>query len=209
MLSKKIFPLLVGFVFLLLLAGPSLAESESNRQIIINNNRETSIINQATATANSAGEGGKEVREQTRQIIEEKQAIRQEIRERIGEKTQARLRNLRGIFLRRLNNLVSRLNLIIERIESRLDKIKQGDEAIDTTEIESVLENAKQDLSLAEAQITALEVQLDDLVQLEDDPFQGVKEIKDSFKEIKDLLLSIRKDLVKTIGLMKGLRLGN
>ena len=208
MLGKKILPFLIGFVFLLLLAGPSLAE-ESMGGYEITTKSKTSIINRATATANSTGEGGEEVWELTRQIIEEKQAIRQEIRERIGEKTQARLRNLRGIFLRRLNNLVSRLNLIIERIESRLDKIKQGDEAIDTTEIESVLENAKQDLSLAEAQITALEVQLDDLVQLEDDPFQGVKEIKDSFKEIKDLLLSIRKDLVKTIGLMKGLRLGN
>jgi len=203
MLGRKIFPLFIGFVFFLLLTGPSFAE-ENTGGYVIETKSETKIINRAAATANSAGEVSEGVvRERTQQIIEKRQAIRQQIRERISEKTQARLHNLNETFSRRLNHLIDRLNLIIERLESRLDKIKQEDETVDVTGIEAVLENAKQNLSLAEAQITALEVQLDDLVQLESDPFQGIKELRGSFKEIRDLLLSVRKDLVKTIGLMK------
>lgn len=197
MSDKKIFPLLIGFIFLFLLTNPALAkEGTSNDKVIIKTKSETRVINRATASANSAREG------------EKKREIRQEVKERINEKTQARLHNLSKIFSKKLDHLVDRLNLIIKRIESRLSKIKQRDEAVDIVEIEAVLENAKRDLNLVEEKITSLKVQLDDLTQFEDDPFRDVKELKNSFKEIKDLLLNVRKDLVKTIGLMKGLRLG-
>ncbi len=187
-------------LLLLFLSAQPTAATTNSEQITIINKTTTEVTARATATANS---GDQESQQQDQQIV------RQEISNKIDQKTQTRLRNLSGIFTNRLSGLIERLNSIISRLEARLVIIEQQNQELEVSEIKATIENAKNSLALAEKQTADLTNQLDSFVQLETDPFQVIQQAKDSFREIHALLLSVRQDLTKAIGLIRGLRIGN
>lgn len=161
-------------------------------------------------------------RVEVQQRIEEKRLAqeqkRQEIRERIetkkatksaqlSQKKRERVENYWERLNKRLLAVILRLERLITRIESRLDKIASEEGDIDVADIQEQLGDAS--LLLVQAKLD-LELANDSLeeVLLADDPKEAFIAIKDTIKEIKESLIETHRILVHVIGDIKGLRVG-
>ncbi len=152
-------------------------------------------------------------REEIRQRIEERIEIRIQEREekratreaRFAEIRKARITAFFGHLTKRLEALVERLNILISRIESRLDKIAEANEDIDTTSIQANIQEAKDLLAETEDYLSVLEVEsfLDN-----GDPKTAFAEVREIIQQIKVNLIEVHRILVHVIGDIKGLRVG-
>ena len=157
------------------------------------------------------------------QRIEEKKALQEqkrlEIRKRIEEKratrgaqlSSRRKERVRYFFERIVNKLeahVLRLDKLIERIESRLLRIEEVEGGIDTASIKTQVENSRDLLNQTSADIEAAKESLD-LVLEANDPKAAFEVVKETLNGVKDNLKEIHSSLVKVIGDITGLRVGN
>jgi len=152
-------------------------------------------------------------REEIRQQIEERIEIRTQEKEerratreaRLAEIRKARITAFFNHLTRRLEAFLERFSILISRIESRLDKIAQADEDIDTTSVEADIQEAKDLLVATEDLLSVLGVEI--LLE-NDDPKAAFAEVKEKIQEIKLNLVEIYRILIHVIGDIKGLRIG-
>lgn len=143
------------------------------------------------------------------QILEKAQ-----IRNQIMATRQARLSETRKENIRRFYNhikekylaMIERLNVLISRIETRIAEI-ESEENINLTYAKSEVARAKGLLEEAKADITAVDNTIDETLN-STDPKGSFQIIKDALLDIKKKLVEIHKILVKVIGNIKGLRVG-
>jgi hypothetical protein len=147
----------------------------------------------------------------TKTIREE---VKNEFKEKIATlsgKLEARkkevIKNQFNFIIRRLKAATSRLNKIVIRIESRIDKIEANDKKIDLAAAKTELAKAKINLTKNNTEIEALQTEMETILE-GDTPKEDFKEIKTKINEVKKSLLETRKALIKIIGEIKGLRIG-
>lgn len=149
-----------------------------------------------------------ELREQTREEIREKiEQKKATIAARLKQVRRERIRHFFGLLARRLKAAISRLEILITRIESRLAIIEENNEDIDTTSIKEDIAEVKDLLDNANAKLAATEDNLESFLNSED-PKQAFSVIKETIREIIELLIEARRILVHVIGDIKGLRVG-
>ena len=144
-------------------------------------------------------------KEMVRERIEEHKAS---AAARLAVKKQERIRVYFGRLVLRLQSTVDRLNVLVNRIESRILKINEGAEGANTSSITVQLDEARLLLDQADAEILAAQDNLETMLA-SDDPKAAFEAIRDSIKNIKDLLKDVHSILVHTIGDIRGLRVGN
>jgi len=154
-------------------------------------------------------EQNEEKREAIRLKIEEniatREAAKEQLKAKLEEKAQNRIRNLFGKVVTRMESAISRLSILIERMEARLVIFAEEGESVE--EIENEIEEAKTLLTSAEVLLDDAEAGLDEVVGSED-PKAGFTYIRDAVKDIKSTLVDVHSILVQVIGDMKGLRVG-
>ncbi len=109
---------------------------------------------------------------------------------------------------KRLEAAINRLNRLITRIESRITKIEANNEDINTEPIKKDIQNAKDRLLLATNKLNEAKIKIDDVLQ-SNTPKEAFAEVRDIIQEIKKDLVEVHRLLVKVIGNIKGLRVGN
>jgi len=117
---------------------------------------------------------------------------------------------IRNHFLRmtkRLEAAINRLNRLITRIESRIAKIEANNEDINTEPIKKDIQKAKDKLLLATNKLNEAKIKIDDVLQ-SNTPKETFAEVKNMIQEIKKDLVEVHRLLVKVIGNIKGLRVG-
>lgn len=151
--------------------------------------------------------------------VGKRQAVGQEVKENLQEKiatAQARLierkkeiiRKYFGRMIIRIEAAINRLNRLITRIESRIVKIETNNEGIKTDPIKKEVEKAKTLLIDTANQINVLKNKMETVIE-GNTPKDGFQEIKSELSEIKENLKEVHQTLVKVIGDIKGLRVGN
>jgi len=103
--------------------------------------------------------------------------------------------------------VTNRLNRLVARIESRLEKIKANNENIDAEKIEKQLTEIKSKLSVVSTNIQDAQNSLNTILE-SNEPKQAFKDVRDLVKEIKNEFIDIHRLLVHLIGDIKGLRVG-
>lgn len=137
--------------------------------------------------------------------IEERKALQEA---RLAQQKAIRVRNHWQILEKRIAATIERLKTLITRIESRLYKIAQEEPSLDTTTIQTNIDEAKELLDDAEYLLDNAEVDLETLL-VSEDPKTALLELKDTIRDIKDLLIETHRILVHVIGDIKGLRVGS
>lgn len=149
---------------------------------------------------------------------EKRQQIRTQVEVTKQEQKTERVQNLTAIrkerimsysnkLTVRLDALVERLKLLIERIEARIVKIEDSNEEIILTETKETLTQAKELLAATEGEILLLKENLQVLPESED-PKQIFEDVRTSLKGLKENLKEVHQLLVKVVGDIKGLRVG-
>lgn len=109
---------------------------------------------------------------------------------------------------KRLEAAINRLNRLITRIESRITKIETNNENIKTEPIKKDIKKAKDKLLLATNKLNEAKIKIDDVLQ-NNTPKEAFAEVRNMIQEIKKDLVEVHRLLVKVIGDIKGLRVGN
>lgn len=130
---------------------------------------------------------------------EVRQEIKTEIRNKISAVKRERIRSHFGKMIVRIEATIERIEKLIERIESRIG---------DNSKVQETVDKAKEELTKAKLELTALKLQLENLLD-SDDPKLVFNQIQDSLKVIKDYLRKTHVLLVRSIGELKGLRVGD
>ncbi|PIZ46750.1 hypothetical protein COY29_06110 [Candidatus Woesebacteria bacterium CG_4_10_14_0_2_um_filter_39_14] len=151
--------------------------------------------NQATTTG---------VRETVREEIREKTATVQAF---LSERKQEIIRNHFSRVARRLTAAIERLNRLISRLESRLAKIEETNENLNTETIKADIVSGKEKLDQAGIQLENVKTKMNEIIESET-PREGFVEIKEMVGEIRESLVEVHQILVKVIGDIKGLRVG-
>ena len=146
-------------------------------------------------------------REEKKASMEAKRDDKKENREESQEERREKMRKLFGVMIKRYESAVSRLKTLIERIESRVAKIKAENPSKDVADIEVQIANAKSKLDLIPAKITTLKTDFE-AVLTSTTPKEAFKKLLTDARSIKKDLVEVHKILVKVIGDIKGLRVG-
>jgi len=107
----------------------------------------------------------------------------------------------------RLDAVVERLQKLIDRIDARIAKIDASDTDISTKLAKDAVTEAKTNLASAKEEITIFKASLTSIPEA-DDAKMAFKETKVSLDSIKNKLKAVHSALVKSIGEIKGLRIG-
>lgn len=143
------------------------------------------------------------LRRRDREILQYKKAS---IEAKITDLKKQIVRNFYNRMAERLSATISRLEILISRIESRIAKI----ESSGTTVSQSVKNNiiqAKQLLSDSKVLLASSNDMLENVLA-SNQPNEAFKILKENVSEIKDNLVKVHQLLVKVIGDIKGLRIG-
>jgi len=193
---KKIFKIILPFLFLFLIISPILARQDR------------------PATPSSTHPRYEELEEIRERVRERKETIRMEIQERratraarLAERKRERIRLFFDRLTRRMQAAINRLERLIARIKSRLSRIEAADEDIDTASIRETLDGAEDKLASASAALTQAQTSLEDILDA-NDPREAFTDVRDLIKEIKEQLKEVHQALVHVIGDIKGLRVG-
>lgn len=181
---KKAIFLTISFFFLLLTPQPLNAQTDSPKEL------------------------RKQLREERLENVKEKIAERKASQE--AKLTDLRKEKIKSYFSklqRRLLAAIERLEKLIDRIESRLAKIKEENGNVNTTQITTKIAEAKQLLESAKADLQTANDNLDDILE-SDDPKEAFGVVRSSVKSIKEKLVQVHRILVHFIGDIKGLRVG-
>ena len=121
-----------------------------------------------------------------------------ERKEKITETRKSNATKFFNNMIERLQAAEDRLNKILERIESRIAKIKSENPTKDLTKVDADIAKVKTLLANTQAKIDALKAT----------PVESLKNVKENTSAIKKDLQEIRRMLSKIIGDIKGLRVG-
>lgn len=208
---KRAFGFIFVFIFLAFIVTPVLAVTNSSPSGSC-----------ATGACNQTQDGFREQLQENRQSLKElkdqlketRATIRERIREegatiaaRLQESRKVRIRSFFAHLVRRNQAAINRLQRLIARIESRLDKIEASDETIDTTAIRTEVQTAKDKLAEASTALAEAQTSLEDILSAED-PKTAFADIREIIKGIKGQLIEVHQILVKVIGDIRGLRVG-
>ena len=157
---------------------------------------------------------GQVVRQRAQNASELTQEMKDQIREqhkeqiqaKLTERRQNRIRTFYGRLNTRIDAAADRLQILSERIETRLGVLEGEGE--DTTALETKVDNAQALIGNAQGLATELETMMEEMIEAED-PKSFMPTLKDSVKEIKDILKDAHSILVEVITEIKGLRIGN
>ncbi len=122
-----------------------------------------------------------------------------------------RKRTIKAYFermLERLSALIERLQKLIDRIQARIEKIEAAGGGIDLTGPKADLASAKTKLADAKAKLELLKPDINTFLTCED-PKESFKTVRGKVEEIKKELQEVHRLLVKIIGNIKGLRVGD
>ena len=168
----------------------------------------TIAVGQQTATqgagVNLKKTTGQEVRETAKERLQEKVATAEA---RLGARKKEIIRNYSTIMTRRLEAAINRLNRLITRIESRIAKIETNNKDIKTKQLKQDIQKAKDKLLLTTNKLNEVKTKINDLPE-SNTPKEAFAEGKDTVREIKQNLIEVHQILVKVIGDIKGLRVG-
>ena len=145
-----------------------------------------------------------EKREELQERIQEKRATRQA---QLTQRKQQRVSTQFNKMSVRIDATIQRLEILITRIESRLVQIEAQDEDINTESIQNELDTAKDLLEEIRIDLISTNDALADVLASED-PKASFEILKNSVRSIKENLQDVHQILVKTIGDIKGLRVG-
>lgn len=155
-------------------------------------------------------------REDKIQQLEEKKAqVKEKIEVRkaskaaaLEQRNQERVRALWGRLNRKYLAAIERLQILVSRIESRLLKFEGAYPELDVAGVQSQLEDAKELLAQAEADLAASNIEVEDVI-VSNTPKESFDTVKDTVVEIKETLKEVHSILVHVIGDIRGLRIGN
>ncbi len=198
-MKKVLFSFLISFIFLSL-ASPVLGIQTTPSAIL---NQPKNLREEATQGATSGK--GLTIREEAREKNQERIATFQA---RLSVRKKEIIRNHFARVTRRLEAVINRFNRLIERIESRISKIEANDPNIDTSLMKKQIEQAKEKLNSTKNQLDEAKTQMEVIIE-SNTPHEGFLQVKDIITEIRKNLIEIHQILVKVIGDIKGLRVGN
>ena len=176
---KKIYPLILALLFLFLLTFPVRAARNE-------------------ATQGAATGVGQTARQEKIATIEA----------RLNLRKKEIIKNYFRIMTKRLEAAINRLNKLITRIESRITKIEANDKTINTKVIKKDLTEAKGQLATASAKLNEMTTKMETVVE-SNTPKEDFTKVKSTADEISQILVKVHQTLVKVIGDIKGLRVGN
>ena len=191
---KKLKRFILALLLFFFIFSPTIVLAKAN--LIQTREENQNEAGQATATG---------VRETAREEVQERIATVQAF---LSERKQEIIRNHFNRLTRRLEAAFNRLSRLISRIESRLAKIEQEDENINTTLIKEDLASAKEKLDQTAVQLENVKTKMNEIIASET-PKEGFVEVKEMVGEIRESLVGVHQILVKVIGDIKGLRVGN
>jgi len=176
---KKNYPLILALLFLFLLTFPVRAARNE-------------------ATQGAATGVGQTARQEKIATIEA----------RLNLRKKEIIKNYFRIMTKRLEAAINRLNKLITRIESRITKIEANDKTINTKVIKKDLTEAKGQLATASAKLNEMTTKMETVVE-SNTPKEDFTKVKSTADEISQILVKVHQTLVKVIGDIKGLRVGN
>jgi len=189
--KKFILPLLICFFIFspaIVLAQTNLIQTSEQNQ------------NEAEPTTATGAMERETVREKAQERIATAQAF-------LSQRKQEIIRSHFNRVTRRLEAAVNRLYLLISRIESRVAKIETVDESLDAELIKADIASAKEKLDQATIQLGNVKAKMEEVIGSET-PQESFMEIKTMVGEIRENLIGVHQILVKVIGDIKGLRVG-
>ena len=176
---KKNYPLILALLFLFLLTFPVRAARNE-------------------ATQGAATGVGQTARQEKIATIEA----------RLNLRKKEIIKNYFRTMTKRLEAAINRLNKLITRIESRITKIEANDKTINTKVIKKDLTEAKGQLATASAKLNEMTTKMETVVE-SNTPKEDFTKVKSTADEISQILVKVHQTLVKVIGDIKGLRVGN
>lgn len=132
---------------------------------------------------------------------------RQEIRVKIEEKKAERLEKLSAIKRERIMNYSNKMIVRLEATVERLEKLITRIEKRDVSEIKTSLNEAKQKLTLIKSNVATLKDSLNNMTTVED-PKAEFEKVREALKGIQNDFKEVHSKLVKLVGDIKGLRVG-
>lgn len=146
-----------------------------------------------------------QIKEEVRLRVEERKAAQEA---GVNQRKRERLEYHWRLLGKRLLATIDRLETLVERIESRVAKIKEVNPATDTSDIEEQLTEAKEILTDAKLKYDEAQAEMQVLLDAEDSK-DAFEELRETISDIKDLLVDAHRILVSIIEDIKGLRVGN
>lgn len=140
-------------------------------------------------------------------LVRTKEEIKSQAKSRLTEIKKRSIRVYFAFMLRRFKAAISRMKTLLVRIQSRLEKIKTEDSEIDTIAVEDKIKQIQLDIDTSEQLLKEAESSIE-AVLTNEDPKTAFGPLKEKMKKIKNDLVNIRQELVKLIGEIKGLRVG-
>jgi hypothetical protein len=144
-----------------------------------------------------------DIKNRDRQVFLEKKASQEA---KINNLKQGIVRTFYNQMASRLNATIDRLNILITRIESRIAKIESSGTTVNQS-VKDDLNKAKQLLADSQALLTSSNNALE-TVLTSNQPKEAFKILKENILDIKTNLVEVHSLLVKIIGDIKGLRVG-
>jgi outer membrane protein TolC len=205
-MKKKVFILLFLFCFFLM---PFSARAVCETCGLVQAQNQVQEENQAQNAF-----GNLNLEELKNKVIEHRQAVRERFEEqratlaaRLAEQRKIRIRAFFGLMTKRMEAAINRLERLITRMESRLAKIEEENSEVDTSQIRGEINEAKDKLAEASSALSTAKTSLEDVLNA-DDPKTVFITVRDLIRGIKEQLKDVHQTLVKVIGEMKGLRVG-
>ncbi len=196
---RKILIGIFSLILLTLIPGVVFAKANSSQSTVGQERR---------LQAQERQEERKAVLEEKKEELKERLEVRRATREaQVSLRKKVRIRFFWERMKLRLLAAADRLDRLIQRMESRLAKIKELNEDADVAAIEDGIEEAKGMLADARIKIDELDFNLENILT-PNSPKDAFEEIRGDVKEIKDDLVGAHRLLVHLIGDMKGLRVG-
>ena len=163
-------------------------------------------VSAETATSSSKPNPKREIinTKITRDKVEEKKVERVE---KLTSIKRERIMSFSNKMIVRLEATIERLEKLITRIEERIVKIETTSNDINVSEIKVSLNQAKQKLTLIKSDVITLKESLNDVTTSED-PKAMFEEAREKLNGIKEDIKDVHSILVKLIGDIKGLRVG-
>lgn len=126
----------------------------------------------------------------------------------LEEKKQNLIKSYFEKMMDRFDAAIKRVEKLITRIESRIEKIEVENPTTDLTEVKEELADAKDELTKLITEAEAVKSDFEEVL-ISDEPKVVFKEVITQTRVLKKDLAEIHVTLVKVIGDIKGLRVGN
>ncbi|EKE06289.1 MAG: hypothetical protein ACD_19C00021G0021 [uncultured bacterium] len=162
------------------------------------------LVPQVLAETSTPSARSNPKRQEIRVMIEEKKVERIE---KLNAIRRERIMNYSNKMIVRLEATIERFEKLITRIEERVTKIKLENNNINVTSTKTILNEAKQKLALVKSDIVTLKENLNSIT-IADEPKVEFEKVRETLKGIQNDLKDIHSKLVRLIGDIKGLRVG-